>query len=134
MRQRGYLITCSRCGKQEFVPKENLDEWKGLVLEKNKDKPFDICPSCARLFDKMAEIFLNGFKDGILAYTVDGQPIIFNPDLLKSEKKSEEVTDREYKVTANVRYVKLTDADAVSDLKPYFSDKDFYIKEDEDDE
>lgn len=85
MREPGYLMTCHRCKKQEFVPKEHLTDWKGLALGKYGDEPVDICPSCARLFDRLAEVFMESYKDGVLAYLEDGTPLIFNANRLNGE-------------------------------------------------
>jgi hypothetical protein len=100
MRQRGYMMTCGRCGKTEFVEKTSdgngLGGWRALALERD-DEPFDICPACAMLFDRIAEIFIKSFNGGILAYTPEGTPIIFDPTLLKPEEKSNEKSDEELK-------------------------------------
>lgn len=99
MRKSGILFTCARCKREEFVDvkkvKTNTD-WRPIVLNPDESGDVvDICSSCSALFDEMYKIFISSFDKGILLYTDDGRPVIFDTTLLTGVKKEEKEPPKE---------------------------------------
>lgn len=46
----GYLMTCDRCGKKEFVHDHKITKWNRVM-----DK--DICPECNRQYEELLDKF-----------------------------------------------------------------------------
>lgn len=137
MRERGYMLSCHRCGRKEFVPKDRLETWKGLVLKQYGDEPLDICPSCSALFDKLAGYFISSYESGIRMYLEDGTPIMFTPTISEPDKKveSKESTEQKTTYTTSGTTFKMAYLTSLED-RPDLLNKKFVIgpKKDEEDD
>lgn len=46
----GYLMTCDRCGKKEFVSGDKFSKW-------NRVDNKDICPECNKQYEELLDKF-----------------------------------------------------------------------------
>lgn len=90
MKKSGYLMTCVRCKYTEFIDSESTSRrnryngWHDIDYCDSEDEVM-ICPACAKIFETMRNIFISSFDKGVLCYTDEGDPVIFDVAMLKEE-------------------------------------------------
>lgn len=117
-REKGYMMTCVRCGVKEFIHYKKVEEsgWKDINFKDSDiDEPIDVCPMCAELFDKMYETFIKSFDKGTICYADSGNPVIFDLTVLKlkveadaEEARKAEIEEAGKKALEDVTTKKIT--------------------------
>ena len=67
MHKSGRLFVCDRCNNQDFIPYEHEEDNSWIHILINDTDPIDLCPDCAKKFDKGMSQFMDTFNELLVA-------------------------------------------------------------------